>query len=521
MEFASLADIPRRFAAKAPDRIAIQYESRVTTWAEWNRQSNRIARALEAAGAGPGPRVAYLGKNTDRHLHLIFGCAKIGAVLTPINWRLATPEIGFIVEDAQCKILFIGPEFVSLLDAIRNDCPSLRVFVGIEEASRDLISLEDWLEGSSDSDPMRPIAVDDVVLQLYTSGTTGLPKGAQLTHRNLLFSSGLSRTNELRVWREDDICVLPMPFFHAAGIAFGLCAPAAGGMAIVVREANPAPIIAAVKASPGPVTRIGLVPAVIRMLLESPEFSSKDFASLRTLTYGGSPVSPMLMKRAVHAFGPVMVQLFGMTETATVGTALLPADHDPNNSKLLTSCGRALPGVEVVVTRPDGSPAAVDESGEVVIRCDAVMAGYWKRPNDNAAALKNGWYHTGDIGYLDADGYLYIHDRLKDMIISGGENVYPAEVERVLIEHPAVADVGVFGVPDDKWGEAVKAAVVLKPGNSLTAETLLAFARERLGGYKCPKSVDFVESLPRNPSGKILKRLLREPYWKGMERNVG
>uniref|UniRef100_UPI003F97FD4F AMP-binding protein n=1 Tax=Roseiarcus sp. TaxID=1969460 RepID=UPI003F97FD4F len=190
MEFASLADIPRRFAAKAPDRIAIQYESRVTTWAEWNRQSNRIARALEAAGAGPGARVAYLGKNSDRLLHLIFGCAKIGAVLTPINWRLATPEIGFIVEDAQCKILFIGPEFVSLLDAIRNDCPSLRVFVGIEEASRDLISLEDWLEGSSDSDPMRPIAVDDVVLQLYTSGTTGLPKGAQLTHRNLLFSSG-------------------------------------------------------------------------------------------------------------------------------------------------------------------------------------------------------------------------------------------------------------------------------------------------------------------------------------------
>jgi acyl-CoA synthetase (AMP-forming)/AMP-acid ligase II len=521
MEIASLADIPRRFAAAAPDRIAIQYESRATTWAEWDRQSNRIAHALEADGAGSGVRVAYLGKNSDRFFHLVFGCAKIGAVMTPINWRLSVPEICFILDDAQCRILFVGPEFASLLDAIRGECPSVRVFVAVEEASPNLPAMESWLADASDADPPRSVAVDDVVLQLYTSGTTGLPKGAQLTHRNLLFSTGLSRTQALGLWREDDICVLPMPFFHAAGIVFGLCAPAAGGMALVVREANPALIIAAVKSAPGPVTRIGLVPAVIRMLIEHPEFSGRDFASLRTLTYGGSPITPLLMRRAVEAFGPVMTQLFGMTETATVGTALLPADHDPDNPKLLTSCGRALPGVDVAVVRPDSSPAAVGESGEVVIRCEAVMAGYWNRPADSAAALENGWYHSGDIGYLDADGYLYIQDRLKDMIISGGENVYPAEVERVLIEHPAVADVGVFGVPDEKWGEAVKAAVVVKSGASLTAEGLLVFARERLGGYKCPKTFDFVEALPRNAAGKILKRRLREPYWKGEHRNVG
>jgi acyl-CoA synthetase (AMP-forming)/AMP-acid ligase II len=521
MEILSLGDIPRRFAAAAPDRIAIQYESRATTWAEWDRWSNRIAHALEAAGAGPGVRVGYLGKNSDRFFHLVFGCAKIGAVLTPINWRLAVPEICFILEDAQCRILFVGPEFTPMLDAIRNECPSVRVFVAVEEGSTDLPAMESWLSGSSDADPMRSVAVDDVVLQLYTSGTTGLPKGAQLTHRNLLFSTGLSRTKALGVWREDDICVLPMPLFHAAGIVFGMCAPAAGGMAVVVREANPALIIASMRAAPGPVTRIGIVPAVIRTLLDHPEFSSGDFASLRTLTYGGSPSTPLLVRRAIEAFGPVMTQLFGMTETATVGTALLPVDHDPDNPKLLTSCGRAMPGVDIAVVRADKSQAAVGESGEVLIRCDAVMAGYWNRPTDNAAALENGWYHTGDIGYLDAAGYLYVQDRLKDMIISGGENVYPAEVERVLIEHPAVADVAVFGVPDDRWGEAVKAAVVVKPGESLTAESLLAFARERLGGYKCPKSVDFVEALPRNAAGKILKRRLREPYWKGMERNVG
>lgn len=520
MDFRSLADVPRHYAASSPSRVALQYQSRRTTYAQWDLISNRVANALEGSGATAGMRVAYLGKNSDVFFHALFGCAKAGTVMVPINWRLALPEICFIVKDASCKLLFIGPEFESLIEAIRNECPSLQAIVGIEDSMTGVVSFAQWIATESDLDPKRPIGGDDIVLQLYTSGTTGLPKGAQLTHRNLLFSTKLSQTAPLGIWREDDICVLPLPLFHAGGVVFGLNTPCAGGTVIVVREAQPTLIMEAFKSAPGPVTRLGLVPAVIKAVLDHPKFATANLSSLRTLTYGGSPITPGVLQRAIKSIGPVLLQLFGMTETATVGTALLPSDHDPQNVARLTSCGRALPGVDILVVDSGGNPAETGQSGEVRIRCDAVMAGYWNHPEATRAALEDGWYHTGDVGYFDADGYLYIQDRLKDMIISGGENVYPAEVERVLIEHPAVADVAIFGVPDAKWGEAVKAAVVLRTGQSISQDELIAFAQTRLGAFKCPKSVDFIAELPRNASGKVLKRVLREPYWTGAIRNV-
>ncbi|WP_454644790.1 long-chain-fatty-acid--CoA ligase [Bradyrhizobium liaoningense] len=520
MEFQSLADVPRQYAMTSPSRIALQYESRRTTYAQWNLISNRVANALRNMSDPTGTRVGYLGKNSDIFFHAFFGCAKIGAVLVPINWRLALPEICFILRDANCRLLFVGPEFEAYVDAIRSECPSLQAFVETEESASGIPSFHQWTAEQSELDPKRPTAGDDVVLQLYTSGTTGLPKGAQLTHRNLLFSAKLSQTALLGSWREDDICVLPLPLFHAGGIVFGLNTPCAGGTAIVVREAQPSLIIDAFRNAPGTVTRLGLVPAVIKAMLDHPDFPAIDFSSLRTLTYGGSPIPPGVLQRAIEAIGPVLLQLFGMTETATVGTALLPSDHDPQNTLRLTSCGRALPGVDVRVIKTDGSPAKPGESGEVHIRCAAVMAGYWNHPEATKAALESGWYHTGDVGYFDADGYLYIQDRLKDMIISGGENVYPAEVERALIEHPAVGDVAVFGVPDAKWGEAVKAAVVLRAGQNISQDELIAFAQTRLGAFKCPKSIDFIAELPRNASGKVLKRVLREPYWTGLTRHV-
>ncbi|MCK1394379.1 long-chain-fatty-acid--CoA ligase [Bradyrhizobium sp. 1] len=520
MDFQSLADIPRRYAVTSPSHIALQYETRRTTYAQWDLISNRVANALEGAGAPTGARVAYLGKNSDVFFHALFGCARIGAVLVPINWRLALPEICFILKDADCRLLFIGPEFRPFIDAIRSECPSLLAIVGTEDSVEGVPSFHEWIAGQSELDPSRPIASDDVILQLYTSGTTGLPKGAQLTHRNLLFSTKLSQTAPLGSWREDDICVLPLPVFHAGGVVFGLNSPCAGGTVIVVREAQPTLIFEAFRNAPGPVTRLGLVPAIIKAVVEHPDLATIDFSSLRTLTYGGSPIASGVLQRAIEAIGPVLLQLFGMTETATVGTALLPSDHDPQNTVRLTSCGRCLPGVEVRIIDSDGKPARTGKPGEVQIRCEAVMAGYWNHPEATSAALKDGWYHTGDIGYFDGDGYLYILDRLKDMVISGGENVYPAEVERVLIEHPAVADVAVFGVPDANWGEAVKAAIVLRAGQNLSEDQLIAFARSRLGAFKCPKSVDFVTEVPRNASGKVLKRVLREQYWNGINRNV-
>jgi acyl-CoA synthetase (AMP-forming)/AMP-acid ligase II len=519
--FRTLPDILALHARRTPQATALQFEGRTTTWERWQARAAQVAQALLARGLPRGARVGYLGKNSDQFFHVFFGAARASLVTVPVNWRLTAGEIAYIVDDAGCTVLFVGADHLPLVPELRRRCPKLEEVVCVDGAAEDIPHLEDWLGSSPGQEPEVTVREDDVALQLYTSGTTGEPKGAQLTHRALLFGASLGGTEALGRWRSDDVSVLPLPLFHAGGLVYGLNGPYAGCTTVIVREAQPALILAACREAPAPVTRLGVVPAVLQMLLAHPGFDARAFESLRTLTYGGAPASPLLLRRAVSAFGPVLVQLFGMTETCTIGTALLPEDHgDPDHPQRLSSCGRPLPGVEVRTVDADGRPLPSGESGEIVIRCPAVMAGYWHRDEENARVLREGWYHTGDVGYFDADGYLYIQDRLKDMIVSGGENVYPAEVERVLGEHPAVAEVAVFGVPDPTWGEAVKAAVVLRPGHTASADDLIAFARRCLAGYKCPKSVDFHQALPRNASGKLLKRQLRQPYWQQQARNV-
>ena len=519
--FRTLGDIPRIHAARHPEGLALHQEGRDTTWAQWDRVCNQVAHALLASGAGPAGRIGYLGKNSDRFFHVFFGSARAGLVTVPINWRLTVPEMAFILEDAGCEILFLGADYLPLLQELRGRCPRLREIVSVDGPAEGTTALADWLRDRPGTDPCIGMSGDDVVLQLYTSGTTGLPKGAQLTHGNLLFAASRGATEELGRWRSDDMSVLPLPLFHAGGLVYGLSGPYAGCATVIVREPNPALIFAALRSAPRPATRLGVVPAVLQMMLAQPDLAEADFSSLRTLTYGGSPIPPAVLRRAMEAFGPVLLQLFGMTETATMGTVLRPSEHDLATPDRLASCGRLMPGIEVRIVGLDGAAAAPGESGEILIRGAAVMKGYWNREQDNRGALQDGWYHSGDVGYFDAEGYLFIRDRLKDMIVSGGENVYPAEVERVLAEHPAVAEAAVFGVPSPAWGEAVKAAVVCRPGHELTQEQLIAFARERIAGYKCPKSIDFADALPRNATGKILKRVLREPYWAGHTRNVG
>ncbi|MFA7556182.1 MAG: long-chain-fatty-acid--CoA ligase [Hydrogenophaga sp.] len=517
----TLADIPHSYAARKPEDIALQFETRSTTWQQWDHQCNRVAHALREMGLVPTDRVGYLGKNSDQLFHVFFGAAKAGMVMVPINWRLTATEIAFILEDAGCQILFLGEDFLPLVEELTQACPQLREVLCVDGAAQDLAGLDDWLRGRPETEPLHSCAPEDVVLQLYTSGTTGQPKGAQLTNRNLLAAASLAATEPLGRWREDEVSVLPLPLFHAGGLVYGLNGPLTGGLTRIVREPSPALIIAAMRQQPTPVTRLGLVPAVIQTLLGYPEFNAADFRGLRTLTYGGSPISPAVLRKATEAFGPILVQLFGMTETCTMGTALLPSDHDPSRPERLSSCGRPLPGFEIRIAGAEGGEqAAPGQSGEILIRGDAVMAGYWHRPEATEQALQDGWYHSGDVGYFDADGYLHIQDRLKDMIVSGGENVYPAEVERVLADHPAVADVAVFGVPDATWGEAVKAAVVLRADRSVSGEELITFARSRLAGYKCPKTIDWMTALPRNATGKLLKRVLRQPYWESQTRNV-
>lgn len=518
--FRTLADIPRVHGAHHPDRCALLHEGRATSWSRWDGLCSRVARALVAAGLQPASRVGYLGKNSDRFFHVFFGVARAAMVTVPVNWRLAPSEISFVLDDAQCEVLFVGADFLPLLPGLRAGCPRLREVIAVDGPADGAVALDDWLAPHPALDPGVTAGPQDVALQLYTSGTTGLPKGAQLTHANLLFAASLGGTELLGRWRGDDLSVLPLPLFHAGGLVYGLNGPHAGCTTLVVREASADHIIAALQQAPRPATRLGVVPAVMQMLLNQPALDTVDLGALRTLTYGGAPIPPAVLRQAIARFGPVLVQLFGMTETCTIGTALLPSDHDPSRPERLLSCGRPLPGVELRIVHGDGRAAAAGESGEILVRSPAVMKGYWHREEATRDALRDGWYHSGDVGTLDADGYLRIQDRLKDMIVSGGENVYPAEVERVLADHPAVADVAVFGVPDPTWGEAVRAAVVLRPGQAVSAAALIDFARERIAGYKCPKAIDWMEALPRNASGKLLKRVLREPYWAGLVRNV-
>jgi long-chain acyl-CoA synthetase len=361
---------------------------------------------------------------------------------------------------------------------------------------------------------MRAVAPDSVTLQMYTSGTTGHPKGAQLTHRNFLVLFETAARDWGR-WSADDVLLVAMPLFHVAGGEWGELGLFVGAKNVVMPEVEPGAILQAIAGHR--VTKSVFVPAVLLFLLQHPDCATTDFSSLDVIYYGASPIPLDLQKRAAATFGCGFAQLYGATETTGAIAYLAPEHHHGERMK---SCGKAIASAEIRVVRADGTDCAPREVGEVICRSAQNMAGYWNLPEATARTIRGEWLHTGDAGWLDEEGFLYIHDRMKDMIVSGGENVYPAEVESAIFGCPGVADVAVIGVPDETWGEAVKAVVVRAPGVQVTAEEILAWARERIAGYKLPKSVDFVDALPRNPSGKILKRELRKPYWEGRERQV-
>ena len=513
------ADIPRAHGAATPDRPALIYDGRVTTWRQWDERSNRAANALAESLSGPQARFGYLAKNSDRFFELYMGAAKSGTVLVPVNWRLAAPEIAVILEDAQVEVMFVDREYHDVLSVFRGQLPRVHTVVCIDGSFDDCIDYEAWRDARPPTDPGRPSGDDDVVIQLYTSGTTGLPKGVQISNRNLIANLGQVDSEANGRWSADDIAIVPLPLFHAGGSTYGMYALYAGGAIVLPREATPALILQAFRTYP--VTKLGIVPALLAAILEHPDCADTDFSHFDTLTYGGSPIAVDLLERGLRTLRCGFLQMFGMTESTTVGTVLGPADHDPARPERLTSCGRPSTGAELRIVDVDGKDLPATQTGEILLRGGFITPGYWQRPEATAAAIRDGWYHSGDAGYLDEDGYLHVRDRLKDMIVSGGENVYPAEVESALSRHPCIADVAVIGVPDARWGEAVKAVVVPRNGAVIDTAEVIAFARTLIAGYKCPKSIDIVDALPRNPSGKLLKRVLREPYWKDMERQVG
>ena len=514
----TLADISRQQARKHPTAVAMVFQGRTTTFAELDRTASRVANGLIAAGQRPQARIAYFGKNSDRYFEVMLGALKANVAVVGVNWRLAAPEVAYVLNDAGCEVLFADSEFAPLVEKIAAGCPRLRHLITLDIERDRWPHYDAWRDTQRDDDPQLPIAADDDAIQLYTSGTTGHPKGVQLTHANYL---AFFRAAQAARWGEfaaGDTNLVAMPNFHVAGTNMGIATLAQGATAVIQREVEASEILALVERHR--VKNTFLVPAVIAMLVQHPNVRGANLSSLRGIFYGASPIAESLLTAAQAAFPDCgFTQLYGLTETVGAATALQPADHVAEKG-LLRSCGKPYPGIEVRTVDTDGRTTKPGEVGEIVVRGGVVMKGYWNQPDATAAAIRDGWFHTGDAGYVDRDGFLYIHDRVKDMIVSGGENVYPAEVENAVFAHPAVADVAVIGVPDDQWGEAVKAIVVLKAGATATAADVIGFARALIAGYKVPKSVDFVSALPRNPSGKILRRELREPYWSGKQRRV-
>ena len=520
----SIGDVVRFQAQEQPDAVVFTFEGDEMTYAALDAGSNRAAQALASKGVSKGDRIAYMGKNSHLYFEILVGAAKLGAVMVPVNWRLAPPEVAYILNDCQARLLFIGPGFDELAGKIRDDLEHVELILGSEKAEGDFPGYPAWRDGFEPEDPKVPCAEDDDALQLYTSGTTGHPKGAIMTNGSIFSSRSAGVSEEdLMDWQKPvpgEITLLAMPCFHISGTGTGLAVMFTGGSAIVLPEYDPTQALDLI--AQYNISKIFMVPAAIQILLNHPRAKDVDFSNLKYITYGASPIPLELMKQAMDVLGCGFVQMYGMTETSGTITTLNPEDHDVNGNEKMRSVGTPLPGVEIKIIDPEtGETLPPYTIGEIATRSAKNMKGYWNRPEATAETIDaDGWLRTGDAGSLDEDGYLYIQDRLKDMIISGGENVYPAEVENALYANPKVADVAVIGVPDAKWGEAVKACVVVKAGQELTEAELIADARTRIAGYKCPKSIDFIEALPRNPSGKILRKDLRAPYWEGRDRAV-
>ena len=513
-----VADIPRVQSNIRPKEVAFWFKGEETTFAQLNTRSNQVANGLLALGVSADQRVGYLAKNTAAYYEMLFGCAKVRAVMNAVNTRLAPPEVQFILSDAQVKVLFVGPEWFDMVDAIKDECPHLEHIITLDGTREGWPEYTSWREDQATSAPGIRTEDNDDVIQLYTSGTTGLPKGVMLTNANYRGFMGQAGKLEWSSYNAGENVMNAMPLFHVAGVNVGVLATAQGARTIVLPEINPAEILDLIEQQD--INHAFFVPAVILMLSQMPDFRERDYSKLKQIFYGASPITEDLLVTAVEVMGARFTQVYGLTETTGGGTYLPPEAHEPSWGKL-RSCGVPYPSTIIRCVDGDGNPVPTGEVGEIVIQSDFVMKGYWNRPEATEDAIRNGFFHTGDAGYFDEDGFLFIHDRVKDMIVSGGENVYPAEVENAIFGHPDVADVAVIGVPDEKWGEAVKAIIVPKEGANPTPDSIMAWARERIAGYKCPKSVDYIEALPRNPSGKILRKDLREPYWEGQERRVG
>ncbi|MFT2019252.1 long-chain-fatty-acid--CoA ligase [Streptomyces sp. 796.1] len=533
----TLDETVRFHAERQPDVAAVLCEGRVLTYGELHRESSRIAHAIEAAGLRPGARVAYLGKESEHYYAILFGCAKSQTVLVPINWRLTAPEVSHILRDSGSELLFLEQEFAPIIDRVPEAAPATLVRLGTGAATAPTaapaaseapaadaptaaaVDFATWYGAHPDTAPQQQADPDTPVAQIYTSGTTGLPKGVVLAHRSFfairdaLASQGLDWID----WRAGDIALIGIPGFHVGGLWWATQNFNAGVTVVALRAFAAHDANALIKELG--VTTACVVPAMLRMMLAEPGVTPEDFRTLRKIVYGGSPISEALLEQSLALFGCEFAQIYGLTETGNTAVCLPPADHVPGHPRM-KAAGHPYPGVRAKVIDAAGNELPTGEVGEVCLATPARMVEYWGLADKTRETLVGEWIHTGDAGYLDADGYVFISDRIKDAVIVAGENVYPAEIEGALEAHPGVAEACVVGAPDERWGETIHAFVVAAKDHQPTPRDLHRFLVDRLASFKLPAKYEFIDHVPRNPSGKILRRELRDRFWKDADRKV-
>ena len=499
---------------RTPKSVAHKFLDRETTYEELNIYSNQIANGLISLGCKPDSRIAYYGKNSDYFFEFLIGTLKSNTVAVGVNWRLAPPEVSYVLNDSKSEVLFVGEEFYPIIDQILEDLPNVKKVIAVDGNHTKYEDFISWRDSQESASTELKSSDQDDILQLYTSGTTGHPKGVQLTNRN--FAAANESIDGIVPFEEGTTNLVCMPGYHVAGTNWGIWGYIFGCRNIIIADIDPGLILELIEQEK--IRSTLFVPAVILFLISHPNALSTDFSSLNFVLYGASPIADDTIIKAKEIMQCDLYQVYGLTETTGAITIMMPEDHDPKRGKL-RSCGKALKGVELKVVDENGKELKTGEIGQVISKSDLNMKGYWNKPDATKESIVDGWFYSGDAGYFDEENYLFIHDRVKDMIVSGGENIYPAEVENALMSHEKILDAAVVGIPDEKWGEAVKAFVVLSD-SSLDEDQIISYTRTKIAGYKCPRSINFISELPRNPSGKILRRELRDPYWEGIDRKV-
>ena len=517
----TLDDIPRKHARLSPDFECLVFEEFRLTWSRLDRRVDRLANALVSLGLKSGEHVAILAQNSHRFMEYYYALARAGLVAVPLNWRLSLAELAYILEHSESAALLVGEEYLQTARSLRPGLPRVRHFISMDQPAEDMSDYESLLAGASPAPHHGPRDENAMFILMYTGGTTGRPKGVMLSNRNVI-TAALGCLLGMGITKEDSTLMI-LPMFH---IAFWPVTVMhyMGTKAVLSKKFDLGYVLETLERER--CTHMNMVPTIAAFMLMFPDLDKYDLSSLRAITYAGSPMPLEVLMRLKEKFPDLdLGQGYGLTEAAPTVSMLDQFDHRRAATELdrrrLSSAGRECLIAEVRVVNERDEDVAPGEVGELIARGPNVMLGYWKDPELSAAALRGGWLHTGDLATMDEGGYLYIVDRKHDMIITGGENVYPREVEDVIYQHPAVLEVAVVGAPDPTWGESVKAVVALKPGMTATEAEIIELCRRHLAGYKKPKSVDFAPSLPKTAIGKILRREVKEKYWAGREKKIG